>query len=109
MTHHVHEDHTHTHSEDCGHTAIKHEGHICYVHDNHLHREHEGHYDECVIEVNETNPSECNPVEVTCLHNEDCGHESVPHGDHVCYIVDGRLEHVHGDHVDDHGPIEIVQ
>jgi hypothetical protein len=26
----------------------------------------------------------------------------------VDYLVDGRLHHQHGDHCDDHGPIEIV-
>ncbi|EDP59878.1 hypothetical protein AND4_00678 [Vibrio sp. AND4] len=30
------------------------------------------------------------------------------HGDHIDYIVDGRLHHQHGDHCDDHGPIELV-
>jgi ethanolamine utilization protein EutQ (cupin superfamily) len=32
----------------------------------------------------------------------------VPHGDHIDYIVDGRLHHVHDGHCDDHGPVEII-
>ena len=32
------------------------------------------------------------------VHGPDCGHEAVPHGDHVDYIVEGRLHHPHGDH-----------
>jgi hypothetical protein len=30
----------------------------------------------------------------------------VPHGDHVDYLVNGRLHHQHGNHCDDHGPLE---
>jgi hypothetical protein len=30
----------------------------------------------------------------------------VPHGDHIDYLVDGHLHHPHGDHCDDHGPVE---
>lgn len=39
-------------------------------------------------------------------HGPGCGHEAVPHGDHVDYLVDGHLHHPHGDHCDDHGPLE---
>ena len=31
----------------------------------------------------------------------------IRHGDHMDYIHDGHLHHVHGDHVDDHGPVTI--
>lgn len=34
---------------------------------------------------------------------------AVPHGDHIDYLVDGRLHHPHDDHCDDHGPVEVVQ
>lgn len=104
-----HEHHDHEHGKDCGHTAIKHGDHVDYLHDGHLHHKHEDHYDECVIEVSETNPDGCNPIEGVHIHDENCGHEQVPHGDHVDYLVDGRLHHVHGDHVDDHGPVEVVE
>jgi hypothetical protein len=32
----------------------------------------------------------------------------VPHGDHVDYLVDGRLHHVHGQHCDDHGALTLA-
>jgi hypothetical protein len=32
----------------------------------------------------------------------------VPHGDHVDYLVDGHLHHAHGDHCDDHGPVQVA-
>ncbi len=111
MTCKTHEHHDHVHDANCGHTAIKHEDHVDYLHDGHLHHEHNGHYDEHSLSVNETNPDGCHPVD-TChghVHGEGCGHEAVPHGDHVDYIVNGRLHHQHGDHCDDHGPVEIVK
>src|SRR2546429_2236185 len=50
-----------------------------------------------VITVNATNPVQCTP-QVHCehTHGPNCGHEAVPHGDHVNYLVDGRLHHPHG-------------
>ncbi|MBS4761225.1 hypothetical protein KG089_00715 [Carnobacteriaceae bacterium zg-ZUI252] len=106
--HHIHDNHDHVHGEKCGHTAIQHGDHIDYIHDGHLHHPHDNHVDECVIEVSETNPDTCAPVETDHVHGDNCGHEKVPHGDHVDYLVDGRLQHVHGNHVDDHGPIEVI-
>ena len=111
MTCKIHDHHDHTHGAGCGHTAIKHGDHTDYLHDGHLHHEHNGHYDEHSLSVNETNPDGCHPVD-TCkghVHGEGCGHEAVPHGDHTDYIVNGRLHHQHGDHYDDHGPVEIVK
>jgi hypothetical protein len=32
----------------------------------------------------------------------------VPHGDHVDYLVGGRLHHPHGDHCDDHGAVQVA-
>lgn len=107
MTCNIHDKHDHVHGEQCGHTAILHGDHVDYLHDGHLHHPHAGHYDEHTLEVNETNPDGCHPVH-TCgehIHGEGCGHEAVPHGDHIDYIVDGRLHHQHGDHCDDHGPV----
>ena len=40
-------------------------------------------------------------------HGDGCGHEAVPHGDHVDYLVDGHLHHPHGDHCDDHGRLRV--
>ena len=91
-----HLDHSHKHGANCGHTAIRHDGHIDYLHDGHLHHVHEDHVDEHVIEVNATNPVHCTP-ETRCSHKHDlnCGHEAVPHGDHVDYLVNDRF---HLDH-----------
>ncbi|MEM7348317.1 MAG: hypothetical protein AAF485_29155 [Chloroflexota bacterium] len=102
-----HPNHTHVHSEFCGHTRIQHDGHVDYLHDGHLHNPHEGHYDEHVIAIDATNPAECQPVECQCGH-DSCGHELVPHGDHYDFLVNGRLHHPHGDHCDDHGPVDVL-
>jgi hypothetical protein len=114
----AHPDNGHQHGPDCGHTAIKHGGHIDYLHDGHLHHpvgapgsaivaEH-------TLEVGGQNPERCTPEhrcdghEAGHHHGPGCGHEAVPHGDHVDYLVKGHLHHPHGDHCDDHGPVEIV-
>jgi hypothetical protein len=107
MSHDVHAGHAHVHSEHCGHTRLRHNGHVDYLHDGHLHSAHDGHYVEHVLEVNATNPAACAPVNCPCNH-EGCGHEQVPHGDHVDYLVNGRLHHRHGDHCDDHGPVLVL-
>lgn len=136
MTHcNTHENHPHQHGKGCGHTAIQHGDHVDYLHDGHLHHVHGDHVDEHVLDVNATNPAECNPAkdcgcapgcacescntacrcsccdnshEAGHVHGPGCGHEAIPHGDHVDYIVNGRLHHPHGDHCDDHGPVKIV-
>lgn len=107
----THQHHDHVHGADCGHTAVRHNDHTDYLHDGHLHHEHNGHYDEHRLDVNATNPDGCHPVDGcgSHVHGEGCGHEAVPHGDHIDYIVNGRLHHPHGSHCDDHGPVEIVK
>ncbi|MGN6131075.1 MAG: metal ABC transporter permease, partial [Nocardioidaceae bacterium] len=35
-------------------------------------------------------------------HDESCGHQAVPHGDHVDYVHDGHRHAVHGSHYDEH-------
>ncbi|MGE4373963.1 MAG: hypothetical protein AB7E29_13900 [Xanthobacter sp.] len=109
-----HANHDHTHGPGCGHVAVRHGDHVDYLHDGHLHHPHGDHVDEHVIEVSETNPDHCTPGNVAGheaghVHGPGCGHEAVPHGDHVDYLVDGRLHHPHGDHCDDHGPLEVVK
>ena len=108
----IHEDHPHEHGPHCGHRAIVHEGHIDYLHDGHLHHSHEGHVDEHVISISATNPDACTK-EHACgghdqghVHRLGCGHEAVPHGDHIDYLVDGHLHHPHDGHCDDHGVVE---
>jgi len=109
MSCHTHDNHEHVHGPGCGHTAVRHAGHTDYLHDGHLHHPHEGHIDEHSIEVDATNPVECTDGH-TCaaheqahVHGPGCGHEAVPHGDHVDYLVDGHLHHPHAGHCDHHG------
>ena len=100
----------HQHGPNCGHTAIRHEGHVDYIHDGHLHHPHQDHQDEHIIEVSDSNPDGCHPLN-SCgdhVYGPGCGHEAAPHGDHIDYLVDGRLHHVHDGHCDDHGPVEVV-
>jgi hypothetical protein len=94
-----HPNHTHKHGPNCGHTAVRHEGHVDYLHDGHLHHVHGDHVDEHVLPVSASNPARCTPQN-RCSHEHGpgCGHEAVPHGDHVDYLVEGRLHHPHGDH-----------
>lgn len=116
MTHHkIHDNHPHVHGPGCGHTAIEHDGHTDYVHDGHLHQPHGDHFDEHDLPVNAANPNACTPNH-TCaghaaehVHGPDCGHEAVPHGGHVDYLVDGHLHHPHDGHCDDHGPVKATE
>ncbi len=103
----MHTPHEHVHKDSCGHTRIQHEDHICYLHDGHLHFHHNDHYDEHVIEVSDKNPDGCHSIECDGKHEEH-GCEKIPHGDHWDYLHNGHLHHVHGDHCDDHGSVQIV-
>jgi hypothetical protein len=105
-----HLNHTHQHGPACGHTAVLHNGHVDYLHDGHLHHMHGDHVDEHVLPVSAANPAHCTSG-TKCsnhTHGPNCGHEGVPHGDHVDYFVDGRLHHPHDDHCDDHGPVQLA-
>lgn len=113
MSSHLHENHDHQHGEGCGHTAIRHGDHLDYLHDGHLHHQNaDGSVEEHTLDVTAANPDGCTAPDHACAHEDGhhhgpgCGHEAVPHGDHVDYLVDGRLHHPHGDHCDDHGPVE---
>lgn len=106
----THPHHDHVHGKDCGHTAILHDGHVDYLHDGHLHHVHGDHVDEHVIAVSAANPEGC-AAKADCgshVHGPGCGHEVVPHGDHVDYLVEGRLHHVHAGHCDDHGALALA-
>ena len=106
--------HDHEHGPKCGYTAVRHEDRIYYLHDGELHR-HEGNDVEShSLAISERNPGDCTP-DHDCPHHEgdhehgsDCGHERVPHGDHVDYLVGGHLHHPHGDHCDDHGSVQLA-
>ena len=104
--------HSHIHGPGCGHTAIEHNGHIDYLHDGHLCHQEGEKVEEHVLPVSKTNPDGCQKFAAKTEHDgkhkhgPGCGHEAVPHGDHVDYLVNGRLHHPHGDHCDDHGPVK---
>ncbi|MCD6727606.1 MAG: hypothetical protein LT070_10275 [Solirubrobacteraceae bacterium] len=106
--------HEHLHGPGCGHTAVVHAGHIDFLHAGHLHHAHGDHVDDHVIAVDAANPDGCRDAqdgvadEPGHVHGPGCGHEQVPHGGHVDYLVDGRLHHPHGDHCDDHGPLSLA-
>ena len=109
-----HEQHNHQHGSDCGHTAIRHGEQTGYLHEGHLHVSHGDHFDDAAMEVNSRNPERCTPQH-DCgdhasehKHNAHCGHEQVPHGNHVDYLVGDHLHHEHDDHCDDHGRVEIL-
>ncbi len=114
MTCNTHSGHSHAHGSNCGHTAIKHDGHTDYLHEGHMHNVHGDHVDEHRFEANARNPVQCTPQQKcgggqgSHVHGPGCGHEAVPHSDHVDYLVRGRLHHPHGDHCDDHGIIEMA-
>ncbi len=111
MTHITHANHEHEHGASCGHPAVRHGDHVDYLHDGHLHHAHDGHVDECVIEVGGANPAACTPSHQCAghaaghVHGAACGHEAIPHGDHLDYLVAGHLHHPHGSHCDDHGAL----
>jgi hypothetical protein len=71
-------------------------------------------WSEHIVEVSPQNPDRCTPNhrseghEPAHIHGPDCGHEAVPHGDHVDYLVNDHLHHPHGDHCDDHGSVEVI-
>ena len=111
--HKIHEAHSHVHGLNCGHPAVEHDGHVDYLHDGHLHHMDRDHVCEHQVTVDANNPAKCTPQhdcgahEKGHKHGPNCGHEAVPHGDHVDYLVSGHLHHPHGDHCDDHGVLKV--
>jgi hypothetical protein len=105
---------SHVHGPACGHLAVQHEGHVDYLDHGRLEHSDKGRTEQHVIAVTDRNPDRCDPKhhasghEAGHRHGADCGHEAVPHGGHIDYLVDGRLHHPHGDHCDDHGPLTVV-
>lgn len=114
MTEIVHTGHDHEHNPGCEHKGLGHDGHVDYPHDGHLHYQREnGTVEEHALPVDGRNPAECTPDHAVehdyeHVHGPNCGHEPVPHGDHVDYLVGDHLHHSHGDHCDNHGRVEVV-
>lgn len=110
----THDSHEHKHGDSCGHKAIQHGDHTDYLHDQHLHHQHGDHVDECSIAEGNDNASKCTP-DHACgshegghKHGPSCGHDAIPHGDHVDYIVAGHLHRPCGDHCDHHGAVSVA-
>jgi hypothetical protein len=105
---------SHTHGANCGHQGIIHQGHVDYLHDGHLHHMEGNKVEEHSLPVDANNPSactsghSCNAHEASHKHGPDCGHQAVPHGDHVDYLVDGHLHHPHEGHCDNHGKVQLA-
>ena len=100
---------SHKHGPGCGHVAVQHGNHIDYL-QNGMMQKPDG--NSCVVTIDQINPEKCAPH--TCKghdaahkHGPACGHEAVPHGNHVDYLVQGHLHHVHNGHCDDHGPLKL--
>ncbi|HEY2049940.1 MAG TPA: hypothetical protein VGH03_11385 [Caulobacteraceae bacterium] len=96
-----------------GRIGVRHGDHVDYLDHGRLLHEKSGRIEEHRIEVSERNPDTCDPArrvkaEAGHVHGPNCGHEAVPHGDHIDYLVDNRLQHPHGDHIDDHGPLSLA-
>jgi hypothetical protein len=110
---HMHQGHSHQHGPGCGHRMVEHVDHADYLHDGHLHHVHDDHLDEHVLPISAANPAGCTPQH-TCsghgegqVHGASCGHPRVPDWEHVDYLVNDHLHHVHGDHCDDHGRVVV--
>ncbi|HEY9775212.1 MAG TPA: hypothetical protein V6C81_15715 [Planktothrix sp.] len=109
----THTGHDHKHGQSCGHKAVQHGDHTCYLHDDHLHHVHDDHIDEHSLSE-ETHSSSCTP-EHACgshdsshKHGPECGHDAVPHSNHVDYLVAGHLHHPCGNHCDHHGKLMLA-
>src|SRR5580658_4695696 len=107
----THKNHEHKHGSGCGHKAVHHGDHIDYLHENHLHHVHSDHIDEHTLSESAQNQSKCTP-DHTCAshdkghkHGAGCGHEAVPHGNHVDYLVTGHLHYPCSSHCDNHGAL----
>ncbi|PWU18406.1 MAG: hypothetical protein C5B49_07215 [Bdellovibrio sp.] len=95
----------HQHGPQCGHKKIPHGNHTDYLNDEGLLDCANGQHP---VAISENNPDKCKPLASSKhVHDDGCGHAKVMHGNHLDYLVDGRLEHPHGDHIDDHGQLEV--
>lgn len=110
--HTMHTEHEHVHGTECGHRSIRHDDHTDYLHAGHLHHVHGDHVDEHALADSGANPAACTPEHACGVHDgghehsADCGHDPVPHADHVDYLVNGHLHRPHATHCDDHGVLQ---
>jgi hypothetical protein len=110
----THKEHDHKHGDKCGHQAVKHDDHTDYLHDGHLHHVHGDHVDEHSLSEGSAHKTTCTPEHKCSGHEEKhahgpkCGHEAVPHSDHIDYLVAGHLHKPCDDHCDSHGELAFV-
>jgi|SRR5262249_7913206 len=106
----THSEHAHEHSSTCGHKSIRHDDHVDYIHDGHLHHMHGDHADEHVLshEAQCTPDHSCGSHDSSHTHGSECGHEAVPHADHIDYLVGEHLHRPCGEHCDDHGSVNVT-
>jgi len=102
-----HQEKEHKHSPNCGHKSVQHGDHVDYLHDGHMHHmAGDQVHDHCVPE-SATNETKCTPDhkchDTSHSHSSSCGHEIIPHHDHVDYLVEGHLHHPCAEHCDNHG------
>ncbi|PRP80227.1 hypothetical protein PROFUN_12113 [Planoprotostelium fungivorum] len=93
-----------------GNTYILHEGHADILGPDHtLQHVHKDSVDAHVLAETSENPIRCQPVNCKGPHAES---HRIRHGDHVDYIVDNMLHHVHEEdgaaHCDHHGPLVML-
>jgi hypothetical protein len=110
----THNNHEHKHGTNCGHKSIKHEDHIDYLHEDHLHHMHDDHVDEHSLSQSNQNKSSCTPEHNCSTHDTShkhgigCGHDAVPHNNHIDYLVGEHLHHPCNNHCDHHGYIAVA-
>jgi hypothetical protein len=104
----------HVHGPGCGHVAVVHDGHIDFAQDGRLIHPHGDHVHEHVLPVDAEHPARCGTGHECTGHGEGhvhgpgCGHEAIPHGDHVDYLVAGHLHAPCASHCDDHGSVTLA-
>ena len=114
MNHQIHEPHEHVHHNTCGHKTIQHEDHRDFLHNGHMHHLHNEHIDEHILSVTDQNPFICTPShfcgghDKLHIHGPNCGHEAIPHAEHIDYLVNGHLHFVHDNHCDNHGIVNVA-
>lgn len=119
--------HHHHHKPGCAHLQIQHNGHTDFLYNSFLFSLTDD-WIQHGIEDSALYPDICaqfctlgHPIDH--IHSDNCGHQPVlvnylqfhliynlyiftiskKHGNHIDYIVDGQLHHVHGNHCDNHG------
>lgn len=100
---------THVHGDDCGHLKIKHGDHFDFLENGSLTASGTAPGSRHSLDISATNPSGCRAEgSLVCFRHHGGSDPQVPHGDHMDYLYHGRLHHPHGDHCDDHGPVEVL-